>query len=394
VAVAQVAEAASGTAEAAVHGLLAVYRPDSGIAEFGAARGGFFEPDAAGLEGRTRRRVQTDLDAWHWEGLELPAGVRFAPFRYTAPTGTPLAAVARFGPEGIEGKLTAGPFRGVSDAVLWTPTGRNLSLRLGSDGTFHAGTADILPPGQFLAGAVLSDRQQRRQELYRTFLDGAETVRPKGGNRTGAARPPEPAPKRPAARALTDRNVVLAWADPIDMHFTLVPEARTVGAALLSVPLRLEPAPGGTRVRIPGPLVPYRRLLKGVPQTVLVLEGTQDAEMHLRFQLPQAVLPLTVERARLLARVAAPSRRVTVAAPTQGTNGGVVEIHRADSPLDPIRLEIAEPRFLRLDEQGGLHLMLSVSDSPRAGKAKPGPAPAGEKWTIEYLELEVVGQTQ
>src|SRR5207248_504547 len=108
---------------------------------------------------------------------------------------------------------------------------------------------------------------------------------------------------------------------------------------------------------------------------------------------PQAVLPLTVERARLLAKVEAPSRRVTVAAPTQGTTGGLVEIYRTDSPLDPVRVEIAEARFLRLDGQGGLHLMLSVSDPRRAGKAGPGRAPRGEKGAIEYLKLEVIGQT-
>src|SRR5207244_13298474 len=43
--------------------------------------------------------------------LALPAGVRLAPFRYTAATGQPLTAVARFGPDGVEGKLTPGPFR-------------------------------------------------------------------------------------------------------------------------------------------------------------------------------------------------------------------------------------------------------------------------------------------
>ena len=84
--------------------------------------------------------------------------------------------------------------------------------------------------GQFLAGAVLSDEQQRRQKLYREFLKPVQNERP------------------------DDRPVLLAWARPVETHFRLAAEARETGTALLIVPLRLErPAPG-TRVTIPAPL--------------------------------------------------------------------------------------------------------------------------------------------
>src|SRR5207249_848693 len=124
----------------------------------------------AGIEGQTRRLMLTDLETWRWENLSLPAGVRLAPFRYTVPTSEPLAAVARFGPVGLEGKLKSGPFTDLADALLATPTGRNLAVRMNADGGFRAGTPDILPAGQYLATTVLSDRQQRRQNLYREFL--------------------------------------------------------------------------------------------------------------------------------------------------------------------------------------------------------------------------------
>jgi hypothetical protein len=130
--------------------------------------------------------------------------------------------------------------------------------------------------------------------------------------------------------------------------------------------------------------------------------------MHLRFQLPPAVLPLQVERARLIVKVSAPSRRVTLSVPV---DGGPVELYRAESPLDPIRLDITERRLLRPDEDGGLHLHLSISDLLlTAGEAQPAPDRRGdrllpdeerrpstersEKWTIEYLELEVSGQAE
>jgi hypothetical protein len=365
VAVAQVVDAVNGSDEAAVHGLLSVYRPDSGPAVVGAEQGGLFEVDMTGLEGQTRRFVLTDLDSWHWENLELPAGVRSAPFRYTVPTSQPLAATARFGPEGLEGNIASGPFHDLADAIVKTPTGRNLALRLSPDGTFRAGSADILPAGQFLASAVLTDRQQRRQAIYRELL------------------------KRPVGGRGESRDLVMAWAEPIDMHFTLVPEARTVGAAFLVIPLRFErPAPG-TRVTVPGPFIPYARIMHG-SQTQPLFQAHQAIDMHLRFQLPAAVLPLQIEQARLLARVETPSRRVTIAA---GQDEKWLELHRVDSPIDPIRIDLTDERTLRLDKEGGLHINLSISDSLRNGQAATSPSGTDEKWLIDFVELEVTGRT-
>src|SRR2546430_9453094 len=56
----------------------------------------------------------------------LPAGVRFAPFHATVITGEPIKAVARLGPDGLEGKLSAGMFQDLEDAILSTPNGRKL----------------------------------------------------------------------------------------------------------------------------------------------------------------------------------------------------------------------------------------------------------------------------
>jgi len=135
--------------------------------------------------------------------------------------------------------------------------------------------------------------------------------------------------------------------------------------------------------------------------------------MHLRFQLPAEVLPFQVERARLSAKIEALGRRVALA----GQDGEhFTEIHRVDSPLDPVRVEIAEERMLRVDAEGGLHLKLTISNPgksrepsgaenaapPRGDRDRPPggrpPAPKseswGEKWTIGYLELEVSGHSE
>jgi hypothetical protein len=373
---AQVVDAVNGTDEAAVEGLMAVYRPDSGPVSLGAGGGGFFDLDMAGIEGQTRRLVLTDQGAWHWENLVLPAGVRFAPFQFTARTGAPITAVARFGPAGAEGDLTAKSFTGLGDGLLTSADARNLAVRLRPDGAFSAGTDDALAPGQFVAGAILTDLQQRRQEVYRRFLK-----RSPGETDVG--------------------HTLLAWAEPVATPFELAPGTRVAGTALLTVPLRLErPAPG-TRVTIPGAFMTLRRALDDqlVPPA---LDSNLGSDQHLRFQLPAAVLPMEVERARLLAKINARTRTVTVAGQA---DGGFVELYRAENPLGPFQVELTEQRFLRLDAQGGLHVRVTVSELPKAtakelakGTARGTAAPpaaveADPTWAIEYLELEVVGRT-
>ncbi|HEY7312319.1 MAG TPA: hypothetical protein VH643_23345 [Gemmataceae bacterium] len=385
VAAAQIVEPVSGTEEIAVHGLLEVYRPETGPIEAGVERGGMFRLDDCDMPNQVHQFVLTDLDAWHWERFSMLAEPRLASFHITLPADKPIVARTRFGPAGVEGELS-GPFQNLSDALLYTPTGRKLAVHIEPDGAFRADAADVLSKGQYLAGTVLTDRQQRRQELYAAFLQE-----------------PEPASVR-------GRNVLLAWADPLDLHFHIAPGARAAGSALVVAPLRLERPAAGARVTIPGPFLPYQRILEGVP-TRPTLESSEDIEMQLRFQLPAEVLPFQVERARLSAKIEAPGRRVAVA----GQDGDrFTEIHRVDSPLDPVRVEIAEARMLRVDGDGGLNLKLIISNPskprepggtgnatpPRGGRDRPtgGRSPAaksenwGEKWTIGYLELEVSGQ--
>src|SRR5262249_25392273 len=161
----------------------------------------------------------------------------------------------------------------------------------------------------------------------------------------------------------------------------------TVGDALLLVPLRLERPAAAASVTIPGPLISYRQILNTGPIRPR-LEGSYPTDLHLRFQLPPVALPFIVGKARLSAKIDAPSRRVEVSG---RTDEGLVHLHRVDSPLDPTRIDITEPRLLRLDDQGGLHLNLSISEE-RQGAGTKDAREVDQKWKIEDLELEVVGK--
>lgn len=358
-AAAAIVDIAPGTGEGAAVGLAAVYRPDSGTIRLGSDDGAELDLDTAGVETRTRRRVQTDVAAWHWEDFALPAGLRLGPFRATVPADG-VSATAKFGPNGVEGRFTPGPFREPADVLIRTPVGEPVGVRLSSDGTFTA--TDVLPSGQYLTGGVLSDAQQRRQEVYRRLL------------------------ARPVARHLEGRDLLLAWADTNDLPFYSEEGARRVGQSLLVVPLAYERTPPGSPVTVPRGFVPAWSASQNRPLR-LPVEGSQPQEQQLRFLLPPAVLPLTVERAVLTVRVRAPSRKVTVSA------GGVV-LREVESPTEPVRVEITDPKLLRPGPDGGLAFTVAV------GRTDAGPRPADPRgvdpddpWRVEAVGLDVTGRT-
>src|SRR5262249_52403006 len=158
---------------------------------------------------------------WRWENLAVPAGIRFARFSVAGPSSDAIAPTVRFGPQGLEGNLSLGPLHHPDDAVLSAPDSPKLAVRLRPDGTISTSPQDVLAPDQFLAGKVLSDVQQGRQQVYREFV------------------------KQLHARGGADQPMLLAWTKPADMGFTLPDDARRVGSALVVSPIKLErPAPG------------------------------------------------------------------------------------------------------------------------------------------------------
>ncbi|MBP3960460.1 hypothetical protein J8F10_34980 [Gemmata sp. G18] len=359
-----VVEVTPENGEASWRGLFGVYNPASGDLQLGAERGGAVDLDSTGLGGQTRQRVQTDLDAWHWENLAFPAGVRVGPFRSASRTGA--ATTARFGPNGLEGKLTIGTFKNPADALIFSKAGTVLTARVEADGSFRATSDDVLPADQYLPGTVLTDRQQRRQDVYRRLL------------------------ARSSTSALPDRDRLFVWADTDDLPFAVEGAKRTVGMALLSLPIEFAPQRSGDSVTIPNGLIPHAAVIDGRSRRPM-LEQSQPVQIPLRFQLPPSALPLTVERAVLTARVRAPARKFSVSGSADET---AVPLFAATDPGGAIRVEITDTRVLRPDATGGVSLTLTVSE--RLGPdGRPNPVRIDEaegKWHIEALGLEVVGR--
>ena len=171
-AVAQFVEAVPGSEDQKIQGLLAIYNRETSDATIGTVGGGIFQPDMSGLEGEIHRMVWTDLDTWHWENLTFPSGVRFAPFQFFARSSKRIEARGRFGPDGLTGIVSSGSFENPGDAIIATPAKESFAVRLNAEGLFEVGPGDLLAPGQFITGQLLSDEQRRRQSIYRQMIPG------------------------------------------------------------------------------------------------------------------------------------------------------------------------------------------------------------------------------
>lgn len=356
-AVAEMAEVIPGSGEIARSGLFATYQPDPGSLGLAAPAGGVVDLDFEGLDTSTRIRVQTDRDSWHYEKLSVPGGVRMGPY-HTTITGA-ASALATFGPDGVSGKLVADGFRDPADAIVVARNRNTSGVRIAADGSFAIGAAESRDPGQYFPDTLLTDRQQRRQAIYQKLV--------------GTKLPDH----------FDNRDFLLAWTTPTDLPFRVNDGARLLGSTLLIVPVEYaRPAPG-TTVTVPKAYLPYRRILEGYPRDP-TLESTRPIEMKLRFQVPMSVVPMTVEKAIFHAKVRAPQRRVIVG----GFDGDVAtKLTEVPAPSEPIRVEIADPKLLKLDRYGGLHVGLSIQGE--AGQAGNLDA----FWTIESIHLELTGKT-
>ena len=116
--VAALIETAPGNEEAAMSGILATYQPQSGPVTLSALRGSELDLDDRGLDGQTRQRVGDRSRFLALGGRGCPR-VRTGSFKTTIRPAR-VSAVARLGPNGIEGRLEPGPFRGFSDSLVLT----------------------------------------------------------------------------------------------------------------------------------------------------------------------------------------------------------------------------------------------------------------------------------
>ncbi|MBC7816554.1 MAG: hypothetical protein IAG10_06680, partial [Planctomycetaceae bacterium] len=344
----QFVQAIPGTDDIRVSGVAGLFSMDVGTAKINAQQGGWLLPDVTGLEATTRRMVWTDLDAWQWEHLPETAGIRSATFQTTIEQPERLEARATFGPEGLTGRLHLPSESRATDAMLATRDGR-FGVELRSDGTLTAKADNVLSDSQFLAGELLSDEQDRRRRLLQQLL------------------------ANPLRRDFPEVPHLLVWTEPWDIGFRFDENRRSLGSALLAVPLKLLRPAVGAEVRIASPFLPYRGAIgpDDTPPTGwwdsprhLWIEKSRPAETWIRFQIPTVLLPIAIERGRVTVQVKGPVGKLTLAG-YQPKTKAVMPLKIWTDPVGTLSVDITDPELVSVSPDGGLLLRVSGGDPDR-----------------------------
>jgi len=370
-AVVQLVDVVEGAEDVKMAGMTALYHQRETTQPIGVLQGGLFRPDMSGLAGETRRMIWTDMDAWHWQDLTLPSGVRAVPFEYATDTDLPIWARGTFGPNGFYGRVDTGPFSNPGDAIVMNTAMGGASAIIESDGSFVSRPADRLAPGQFLSGGLVDDTQRRRLQMYKTLFS------------------------QDILESQYENPTLLVWADDIDMRFSFPDVERHVGSALLRIPLSIDRPDAGSDVRVSTTFLKCADVIG--PQSRRGGLNTYDSRRGkwgdkrnasltwLRFQLPEQLLPIELSRATFTVDINAPSRKMEVL----GVSGeDAVLIATDNSPIGSFAYEIDDTEVLKLDSYGGLLLGIDLGESTR-----PTGANSENTWNVNSVQLQLYGKT-
>ena len=377
---AQLVRIAPETDECQAESLLAIYDQRSRTIDWQAARRHLFSLDRTG-EGEVNRREWTDDDTVVLPQTHTRAGsVESATVVGSQSLDTRVAAVVRFGPEGLVGRLSTGSLAHVSDAVILSPPAAAAAVTLGKDGRLACRPDQILPANDFSADAFLSDDQRWRQDLMRTLF-------------------------HPHADLRYPRSHALAmWCQAVDQAVSLPEGFDARGSAVVIVPLEFQRTPPGTAFRIPASFLRVStsagrqgRSIAFDPRTgQWRKDPTTASETVLRFALPAQVIPCRLDHGTLTVRLNAPSRSFAVSTYQEGKP---VELRTIDNPSGVFEFPLSSDHLTQ-DDRGGVRIVLTVG--PTTGERSGGQAAVGRggglgasssRWQIDYARLTVSGRT-
>jgi hypothetical protein len=371
----QVVQVAPDAGEAHVTGVALLFNQKTADLELGGREGGLIAPDDEAQLGEIRRFVWTDDERGRWQNLTLKSGaMQSVRYRKTVALPASVRVVGSFGPDGFGGRLWSEGLGRTMDPVIVSPPGHPLRVSLRPDGSFVSSVEDVLPPGEYLVGTVLSDSQRRRHRVLRRLLDLSDEI---------------PFPKHPS---------LLVWTPRWDFGFGFGQGYTVKESTLCAIPLSIERTPPGSPFVVPASFVQVESAMGRLgrsalfnPRTGEWLEGWSTTEAELRFVVPRQVQPCRIERARLSMRLSIPSRTLEVSGYVDERR---VVVDQWESPRSVVTLDIEDPDLLRLDEKGGMNLTLSVGPTGDESNDEWRLKSRNSTWKIDFVRLDVYGTTE
>ncbi|WP_182870136.1 hypothetical protein [Stieleria mannarensis] len=350
------------------------------------------------------RRLSLENDGTsRWIGPPQPTGVvRHLVSDSTLSLGQPIQVRGTFDADGFRGTLHGIDPATCGDALVVASPAPMTSVEIESastPGIVTAKSSDLLSPGQFIPGSLLTDRQRTRQAFLRDLFASVQGDAPR--------------------HSLGDGPSLLLWTDPIDVGVQFAPDFEQRGAALVSVPIQIDRPEPGTEFRIPSTFVRTDTYDGAQGRTTLfnprtgkwLPEMTKAAEAQLMFRFPEAVAAMSLDRVHVTMKVNAPSRTLFAKALVDGQPANVFS---RDNATGVIEFTIDRRDALRLQDDGGLWLAVGVTESTEAKQQQTARSPTapsqsdpsqsdqlrpddpGERfvdnttWQIDYVHLDAV----
>ena len=365
------------TAEFAAEGTVAIYQPDRAESALRTDVGTRINPDLPQLAGNLREIVWSSSSTWDWGRTVLPPGVQLISTRNGGELDHPLRTIAHFTDQGISGALLGlnenpeqVPPLDATDGLLVFPNALPMSANINESGEFASSVDDVLARAQFFNSPLLTDEQRRRKEIFQSWYEHYRSL----------------------AKA---KPLLVFWSEQLAKQLNWAGEMRHTGAALVAVPLELQPPEAATSVIIPSPLLQARTLISDSGQSTVFRNQTgtwnypnsQSTSTRLRFQLPELLLPLELDRVHLTIDCNLPSRTLDVFAVDQDRRTPVLSRTNASGQFE---LTLDSDDGIALDEAGGIIIDFEISDLTREVEEA---TMANSAWSIFSTTLDVEGTT-
>ena len=330
-------------------------------------------------DGAPKRVVWDDAGGSKWYFVNQPPGVvQHVESEAVVEIDQPWNAIGKFTPDGFEVRTDGLDPRVCEDSFVATVGTPDLALVLGDEPEQIYRGNGVLVAGRFIGSSVLSERQQKRQELLRDL-------------------------SAPDVDFFSQEPTLVTWTKPLEIGLEFGEGYERVGWSLVSLPLRFEKTPPGTAFKVPSTFVRQGELLGSLgsqfynANTGKWLDGlVKPGEVGVRCSVPQSVVPCDLSNAQIDLTIKAPGRTVAI----KGfVDGEFKTLHEFLSPIGPVQYSITDPAALLLDEKGGLRMKISVSESDEQ-KAAAAIAresanleaePLRNTWGIESLQVSFEG---
>lgn len=361
-------------------GVVAFHSRDLSTPDIRSSAGGRFEFLSSINSGIPVRTVWTDEDHWRLKNVNLSSGVTFADFQQPVRLRHPVQVLGTFDESGFKGRLAGDLNSQLQDALLAGQTGFTLPVEIDLSGEIRSRNAEPLPPGQYLSTGFVDAEQKRRQDTYRRLFDVSQR-----------------------RRIYPQSMTLLAWSDPMKLRTGPDGSSPSAGAMLITIPVVVQRPKAGQRVRIPSTFLPYRsvrnRQLKiGYAPTFNNSRRTWTTNTTpgpsnslLQFQIPDALQPLLVDRAKLILKISAPLRNVEI---LSGHPDSLVSVWSRDSPVGRFEIPFTESRSRQLDSTGAFLVALKVGRVQLDELEQSEMGSQDRNWQIEWIQLEMEGLIQ